>query len=73
MQGRTTLVIAHRLATVVKADNIVVLDHGRLIAQGRHQTLLEGSELYARWASLQFDHSPPADLDGTVAATSGLH
>jgi ATP-binding cassette subfamily B protein len=55
MRGRTSLVIAHRLATVVEADNIVVLDHGRLVGQGRHRELLTTSPLYARWASLQFD------------------
>jgi ATP-binding cassette subfamily B protein len=57
MQGRTTLVIAHRLATVVKADSIAVLDQGRLAAIGRHHELLETSPLYARWASLQFDNA----------------
>ena len=55
MEGRTTLVIAHRLATVVKADSIAVLDGGQLAAMGRHQELLQTSPLYARWASLQFD------------------
>jgi ATP-binding cassette, subfamily B, bacterial len=57
MQGRTTVVIAHRLATVVQADNIAVLDHGRLVASGRHRELLGTSPLYARWASLQFDNT----------------
>ena len=57
---------------VVKADNIVVLDSGRLVAQGRHQSLLEGSELYARWASLQFDN-PSNTPDGGVVVASGLH
>jgi len=68
MRGRTSLVIAHRLATVIKADNIVVLDHGRLVAQGQHRELLLSSPLYARWASLQFD-SPgtPAHLDSVIA------
>ena len=55
MAGRTTLVIAHRLATVINVDNIAVLDHGRLVATGRHEQLLTSSSLYARWASLQFD------------------
>ncbi len=73
MQGRTTLVIAHRLATVVKADNIVVLDHGRLVAQGQHQKLLEVSELYARWASLQFDQPQFDHLEGPAVVVSGLH
>jgi ATP-binding cassette subfamily B protein len=56
MQGRTTLVIAHRLATVVKADAIAVLDHGKLAAIGRHHELLQ-SPLYARWAELQFNNA----------------
>lgn len=57
MQGRTTLVIAHRLATVVKADAIAVLDHGKLAAIGRHNELLHSSPLYARWAELQFNNA----------------
>lgn len=54
MKGRTTLVIAHRLATVKKADVIWVLDHGRLIEQGTHQALMAQKGLYASLASLQF-------------------
>ncbi|MEO8248907.1 MAG: ABC transporter transmembrane domain-containing protein [Burkholderiales bacterium] len=54
MRGRTTLVIAHRLATVQKADRIVVLDHGRIVEQGTHQTLAAGEGIYARLAALQF-------------------
>jgi ATP-binding cassette subfamily B protein len=55
MRGRTTLVIAHRLATVLKADRIAVLEAGRLIAIGTHTALLRESPLYARLAALQFN------------------
>ncbi len=51
---RTTLVIAHRLATVQKADRIVVLEHGRIVEQGTHDALLANNRVYARLAALQF-------------------
>ncbi|MFB4402305.1 ABC transporter transmembrane domain-containing protein [Pseudomonas inefficax] len=54
MAGRTTLVIAHRLATVQHADRIAVIDKGRMVAVGTHRQLIEESPLYARLAALQF-------------------
>jgi ATP-binding cassette subfamily B protein len=54
MRERTTIVIAHRLATVLEADRIVVMDRGRIVAQGTHGELVRGNELYARLAALQF-------------------
>jgi ATP-binding cassette subfamily B protein len=54
MQNRTTIIIAHRLATILKADRIVVLDHGKIVAIGTHAELLESNPLYARLAALQF-------------------
>ncbi len=54
MRNRTTLVIAHRLATVQSADRIAVLDCGRLDALGTHAELLQSSRLYASLAALQF-------------------
>jgi ATP-binding cassette, subfamily B, bacterial len=54
MRGRTTLVIAHRLATILKADRIVVMDKGRIVAEGTHEELLAQGGLYAELARLQF-------------------
>ncbi|MDF1794240.1 MAG: ABC transporter transmembrane domain-containing protein [Thalassobaculaceae bacterium] len=60
MQGRTTLVIAHRLATVIEADRICVMEGGRLVAEGPHAALMQSSPLYRRLAELQFGPSPAA-------------
>lgn len=55
MQGRTTLVIAHRLATVLKADRILVMDGGRIVEEGTHRSLVAKKGLYARLAKMQFE------------------
>ena len=55
MKGRTTLIIAHRLATVAHVDRILVMDQGALVDQGTHQQLMQTSALYQRLAQLQFD------------------
>ena len=61
MKNRTTLVIAHRLATVLRADRIVVLDGGRIVDTGTHAELVARGGLYARLAAMQFElqHEPP--------------
>ena len=54
MEGRTTIVIAHRLATVRAADRIIVMDGGRIVEEGKHAELASAGGLYARLAKLQF-------------------
>jgi len=54
MKGRTTLVIAHRLATILQADRIVVMDQGRVVASGTHESLIKAGGLYGKLAKLQF-------------------
>jgi ATP-binding cassette subfamily B protein len=69
MGKRTTIVIAHRLATVLKADRILVMDGGRLVEEGTHQSLIQQGGLYARLARLQFDHGGQAFLGEARAAS----
>src|SRR5262249_35638073 len=58
MRGRTTLVIAPRLATIRSADRIVVMEGGRIVEEGTHQSLILRAGLYARLAALQFEDAP---------------
>jgi ATP-binding cassette subfamily B protein len=68
MATRTTLVIAHRLATVLKADRILVMDAGRIVEEGTHRTLVAKDGLYARLARLQFETGADALREGRDAA-----
>jgi ATP-binding cassette subfamily B protein len=73
MQGRTTLIIAHRLATVQGADRILVMDHGRVVSAGTHAELRRAEGLYARLAALQFldRANEPAPVPDALAGGAG--
>lgn len=64
MVGRTTIIIAHRLATVIKADRTVVMEHGRIVDTGKHEELIKRDSLYARLANLQFGQHGAAAVHG---------
>ena len=67
MVGRTTFVIAHRLSTLLRADQILVLDNCRIVASGTHETLLHASSLYADIYRRQFTRDAPSNAgDGAV-------
>jgi ATP-binding cassette subfamily B protein len=66
MAHRTTLVIAHRLATVQKADRIIVMEQGRIVEEGNHQELMQRDGLYAKLARMQFHTAPFAPSAETV-------
>jgi ATP-binding cassette subfamily B protein len=68
MKDRTTLVIAHRLATVLSADRILVMDQGRIVEEGTHATLVGRDGLYARLARLQFETGAAALSDAAIKA-----
>jgi ATP-binding cassette subfamily B protein len=70
MAGRTTIVIAHRLATVLKADRILVMDQGRVVEEGTHASLSAQGGIYARLARLQFGLGQDAPMDGPKLAAS---
>ncbi len=70
LQGRTSLVIAHRLSTVREADMILVLDHGHIVEQGRHEDLLLAGGQYAELYRIQFEGQDP-DSTNPVADVSG--
>jgi ATP-binding cassette, subfamily B, bacterial len=73
MEGRTTLVVAHRLSTIRRADRIVVLDEGRVVESGSHAELLERGGFYARLHALQFGHDDLEVISDRTLAAAGGH
>jgi ATP-binding cassette subfamily B protein len=67
-QGRTALVIAHRLSTIVDADEILVLDHGRIVERGTHRELLQREGIYAGMWALQQQEERERELDEEAAS-----
>ncbi len=72
MEGRTTIVIAHRLATVRKADRIIVMDKGEIVAEGRHEELVAKGGLYGRLAALQFATDDLVSVDDGITSKDDL-
>jgi ATP-binding cassette, subfamily B, bacterial len=68
MKGRSTLVIAHRLATIVNADRILVIEEGRVVEEGSHASLMAANGLYSRLARLQFETGAAALTAAAEAA-----
>jgi ATP-binding cassette subfamily B protein len=66
LAGRTSLVIAHRLSTIREADQILVIDNGRVLEHGKHEELLAGGGLYAELYRTQFAGQEPAALAGSA-------
>ena len=67
MENRTTIIIAHRLATVLKADRIIVMDQGGVLGTGTHEELIAQGGLYAKLADLQFNSR---SMDSTITTTA---
>jgi ATP-binding cassette subfamily B protein len=67
-RDRTTLIVAHRLATVRRVQRIVVMEHGHVVAAGSHEALLRDSPRYARLAALQFEHDPGVPAQSAAPA-----
>ncbi len=73
MRHRTTLVIAHRLATVLSCDRILVMDQGRIVEQGTHAELVAANGLYARLARLQFEGAKRREPERRAACCNPVH